>query len=338
MSDAPEEMHPEARSVDVGRVAKKDSSAKHWLLTVHDRDEWDWFANVSNYCDHWSFQEEMCPLTGRHHIQAYLCFKGQTRFSAVKRHFPTAHVEMVKSATAAFEYCLKSDTRVDGGLTGRSADAPPARGFPASGDPKAPASGKRRGPSERELLVDFVDAGASWADTKRTFRILTAKEPSFVRAIFEQRLELEFAERLRGGGFKPQVGIFFGPPGTGKSTSAKLLFGGRPFFRMGAGRWADGYEYERCLMIDDMEPRLLPRNQLLQLLENGACRWEVKGSTTMLMADIIMITSNYHPNVWFSKLDDKDEKQKEEAAVRAVAILRRAEVFECSSTAEPKLL
>ena len=42
--------------------------------------------------------------------------------------------------------------------------------------------------------------------------------------------------------------------------------------------WFDGYDGEKVILIDDLAPRILDRNYLLQLMENNICDMEVKGS------------------------------------------------------------
>jgi len=130
------------------------------------------------------------------------------------------------------------------------------------------------------------------------------------------------------GDFKPDVVILYGPPGTGKTSTARIMFGERKYFRLTIGKWADGYEYESGILFDDMEPNLVPRAQLLVLMETGYATWEVKGGVTKLNVQQIIITSNFDPLEWFPRA--ADGKDKEKMHTRGMAVMRRAKVFECS--------
>jgi len=54
--------------------------------------------------------------SGTHHIQACVGYKTCRKFSSVKKNFPGCHVEIARNAMAAWDYCGKEDTRVDGPL------------------------------------------------------------------------------------------------------------------------------------------------------------------------------------------------------------------------------
>lgn len=115
--------------------------------------------------------------------------------------------------------------------------------------------------------------------------------------------------------------IFWGPPGTGKSSSVNKLIGRRSHFRMANGKWFDGYAYERILWMDDFHPGQVNRAMLLQLMESGHFRAEVKGGMTMIHIDELYITSNWDPQEWFP------EENKDMMRERGQAVIRRAEVF-----------
>lgn len=60
------------------------------------------------------YQVELCPETGREHVQGYVEFKSSTRFAKIKEMFgdETMHLEArMGSAKQAADYCKKDDTR-----------------------------------------------------------------------------------------------------------------------------------------------------------------------------------------------------------------------------------
>lgn len=55
---------------------------------------------------------ERCPKTGKDHYQGCL-ITSQCRMSALKKIFPTAHLEPAKKKEALIKYAMKADTAVD---------------------------------------------------------------------------------------------------------------------------------------------------------------------------------------------------------------------------------
>lgn len=53
---------------------------------------------------------------GTPHFQACVGYSKTTRLNAVIKRFPGCHVELSKNAMAAYAYCGKSDTRLEGPL------------------------------------------------------------------------------------------------------------------------------------------------------------------------------------------------------------------------------
>jgi len=63
----------------------------------------------------WGWQEEQCPTTNRKHYQGFMRLTQQQRFAWMKKTFPGLHVEIAKDWNALINYCMKVETRVDGG-------------------------------------------------------------------------------------------------------------------------------------------------------------------------------------------------------------------------------
>jgi len=174
-------------------------------------------------------------------------------------------------------------------------------------------------------VLDDVKSGMPWSDLVDNHPVFYATEEPAMRKLYER-----FGRVKRVVVEQPRVIILFGEPGSGKSSTAELMFkdAGIVPFRLTIGKWADGYQYEEGVFFDDMEPNLVPRAQLLVFMEKGQVRWEVKGTTTLMTARLIIITSNYDPLEWFPKRDDAKDKDLMHA--RGDAVVRRAEVYKCS--------
>lgn len=278
-------------------IFSPQGQARHWLLTIFNAKEIENFIKQTEKdFKFWSYQEEECPKTGKIHLQAYFGVDKPIRFKTVKEWFPTAHIEVARSIKQAFAYCQKEETRRVGGLRGHS-DAEPSYG----------------GGGGWHAYKESCKRGLSWWDITDEHVDLYAKHEGGCRKLYE---------RFRQFDAKPikLVVILFGPPGLGKSSTVEAAIGGREHFRMAHGKWWDGYAYEKIVWIDDFHPGSISRAGLLQLMELGDFRMEVKGGTCRVNIEELYITSNWHPEEWFPEKDDSMMKE------RAQAVIRRAEV------------
>lgn len=290
-------------------------------MTVYQDHEKAAFKHLVKDAVCYSWQDELCPKTGRKHLQGYVGFDKQIWFTTLKRRLPTAHIEVALDPARAYEYCRKEETR----------------------DPAGESDCSGRGPDHKvasswDAAYRYFLGGGSYADSRGLFPKLYATQDSGLRKLFELALE----HRERGGPDDGLVGgdvdvgdglgkrgrrsisrcvIIWGPPGTGKSSSVEQLINGREHFRMANGKWFDGYAYERILWMDDFHPGQVNRAMLLQLMESGHFRAEVKGGMTLVHIDELYITSNWDPLTWFP------EEDKELMKERGFAVVRRAEVI-----------
>lgn len=104
---------------------------------------------------------------------------------------------------------------------------------------------------------------------------------------------------------QPKVLVLWGPPGTGKSHTAKRICdnnGGGHWWRAGNGAndWWDGYDPARhpVVVLDDFKGGIR-YTTLLRMLDKYPFQVETKGSTKTFCPKIIVITSNQPPNQWY---------------------------------------
>ncbi len=95
------------------------SQSRMWCFTIHGEQE-DLQALKSVMVDpKWGrygiCQLEQCPLTGRFHLQGFLCLPRAQRLSFVKGIHATAHWEIARGSLEQNEaYCTKEESRVPG--------------------------------------------------------------------------------------------------------------------------------------------------------------------------------------------------------------------------------
>jgi len=251
---------------------------------------------------YYSVQEEKAPETGHLHLQGYVGFTNPRAFTSMQKLFPGCHLEMAKDPSKAYDYCSKEDSWT-GRVRIKSADCPPT-------------AEENKGGLKQEVWKKFLTFAEqhTWDECIDAFPSLWAREEPGMRKHYE-RLHI-----LKKVVPKKEVFVFWGPPGTGKSTSVKAQLN-TEYFQLMDGKWWDGYNYEDTVFIDDFQPGQMSRASLLRLMDPGAARMEVKGGTCNVIAHKIYITSNWSPDEWYP------EKDKDNQYDRAVAIWRRAHCY-----------
>ncbi len=283
---------------------RQQSSAKHWIITINNWKEEDLeeLRSVCRASNSYSYQEEK-GKDGTHHLQGYICYRTRIRLTAMKKLLTRAHLEIAKEPSIAYRYCMKEDSRVEGGPADHS------------GPPTEKTSGLMQ--TKWHEFQEFSKTN-TWDDCVDHYPNLIDKEGA-MRKIFEKKFE-------KNGDFAKETIVLWGCPGTGKTLYVRSLLQGCNYFRNTIKKWWDGYAYENTVWIDDYKEDHLPRNQLLQLMDPGPVQMELKGGTVMIVATRVIITSNQHPRDWFLK----DEKNFRED-YKGQAVLRRILAIEFTS-------
>lgn len=105
--------------------------------------------------------------------------------------------------------------------------------------------------------------------------------------------------------FKPKkVYVLFGEPGTGKTRWANSHFPDAYDVPTPShsNYWFDGYRGERQLLLDDYANSVhetYPWSFFLKLLDGYRVRAPFKGGFRVIKPEVIIITSNYQPDMWY---------------------------------------
>lgn len=86
-----------------------------------------------------------------------------------------------------------------------------------------------------------------------------------------------------------------GSPGVGKSRLAREICSDGPiYFKCAQTKWFDDYRHEPNIVIDDLEKDAKYQGHLLKMVcDRYPCRVEVKGASTLIRPNKIVVTSNY---------------------------------------------
>lgn len=245
---------------------------RNWFLTINnpEDEEIQKISEVeSRYCV-WSW--DTAPKTGTRHVHIYFEFAFPFYFSKLKKLFPRADIEPRRTTREACrQYILQKEKPVETGTfveTGHRTQLDEVQQMIHRGDP----------------MVDIAEEYFStWT---RNYRALDRYADMCRRknSNLKRNMYVEYV---------------YGKPGLGKSHYAfnncgdswYVLTQSKSTESTNINVWFDGYEGEKCLIIDDFDG-WIPYRFLLRILDVWPLRVEVKGSTVTALWERVIITSN----------------------------------------------
>lgn len=99
-----------------------------------------------------------------------------------------------------------------------------------------------------------------------------------------------------------QVYVYHGPTGTGKSRRAFEEAGYDSYPKDPRSKFWYGYQGQKNVIFDEFRGGI-DISHMLRWLDRYPVMVEVKGSSRVLRAEKIWITSNLHPEEWYPGLD-----------------------------------
>ena len=218
---------------------------------------------------------ETCPETEKKHLQCYVYYTNPRGFEAIKKRLPKAHIELAKgSPLQASNYCKKEGDFIENGTLPQ-------------------IQGKRTDIDDMRKLLKDTNSMKAVVETATSYQSIKMAEQI-----------LKYTEAPRD--WKPKVEWFYGPTGTGKTKEAYEVLDD-PYTCMSTGRWFDGYDSHKHVLIDDMRKDFMKFHELLRLLDRYALRVETKGGTRQFRAEHIIITSCFHPSEMFDTREDLNQ-------------------------------
>ncbi len=232
--------------------------------------------------------------TGQEHFQGYLQLTRSRAHAWVRRNLSnTAHIEVQRGTNIqARNYCQKVASRI--------------LPFIEQGE-------FSHGQGMRGDLISFRDAirnGVTQTTLIEELPCVMARYPRFysmVRALYppERKVDLK-------------VILNYGSTGTGKTRFAydnyPMLFA-LPL--SSTSMWFDGYDMHKVVLLDDFAGRSskVSLNYTLRLLDRYAVQVPVKGGYSWWLPELIIITTNVHPNDWY---DWQGREHQYEALLRRI--------------------
>lgn len=281
------------------------NGSKNWCFTLHcdekkgEHISWPtikecpvahwWARHEETDLEYLVAQVEKAPNTGKVHLQGYIALSKRTTLAAVKKIYSgTAHWEVARGTSKENkDYCTKTESRLAG---------PWEFGVMPAG------TGSR---------TDLKEIFSQVKAEKTNLEILEASEG--IAAKFEKHInfirftvnESKSDRQLTG----VRVIVLYGKTGVGKTYSAVHYFGMNDYHLQecpsskDARFWFDGYQGQRCLILDDFSGDFCQYRYLLRVLDKYKLKVEIKGSFAWALWTTVVITTNVHPSAWYPNQD-----------------------------------
>ncbi|AJD07566.1 replication-associated protein [Sewage-associated circular DNA virus-35] len=281
------------------------TTAKHFIGTIYLPN-----ASPQDYCA-WNgrteaavhlfeacvWQHEICPDTGRHHIQIYCHARRKVRYAQLNDALGVVGswktCKGIAHAIACYAYCTeeKSDASSRHGCKSSGWGDPPGRG--AGGDAAISV----------DAAIEFAKSG------KRRRELLMPENAEALRGAYLHpagfRFVSELADQPRNTPdewMQRYVICFWGGAGVGKSRRVReeCAAAGLDLWVAPAspgGLWFDGYDRHPCALFDDFDGDM-PWKQLLCILEGNIVQVQVKGGHVAFRPRVVYFTADCPPSSW----------------------------------------
>lgn len=232
-------------------------------------------------------QRSGTELGGYLHWQVVAVFKRKTRIGGVRDIFGPYHCEPTRSKSA-MDYVWKDDTKVVG-TEFEIGQLPMHRSSPTDWEAV-----------RKNAMASSFDA-----------------IPADVYVRYYGNLRRISQDNLQPLPQVRSVHCYWGPTGVGKSRRVWWEAGPEAYPKDPRTKFWDGYRGSSNVIIDEFRGAI-DIAHMLRWLDRYPCLLEVKGSSQVLRANNIWITSNLPPHLWYPDLD----------STTLEALLRRIETIE----------
>jgi hypothetical protein len=204
--------------------------------------------------------------SGNLHIQFFVNFEKASRPSKINKYDKKAHVIPVLKDNGASTYCLKEETRVEGPWEFGEI------------------------PIQRNKKVDWDKV---WECAKNNE---IEKIPSSIRIAHYSKLKMIAKDYMKKKEDCPHLrGIWIkGKAGIGKSKAVREVIKKEDLYPKLCNKWWDGYQGEKYVVCDDVEPKHNVLSQQFKLwADHYSCILETKGGAVQDNYEWFIITSQY---------------------------------------------
>jgi hypothetical protein len=240
------------------------------------------------------FQVEVSPSTDAAHVQGFVIFKHPRRLDSVREAmvtfgFPACHLEQQRGTPEqAWDYCTKRDSALEG-----------LSPFTVGNRPT--------GSGSRNDLWSFLEQAKQLS--ARTVTLPELQETHYtVEARYTKYFDRVVGRSLPPRNFQTHCIVLYGDSGTGKSVRARAIARALSFstyyLRLPEQKtgtlWFEQYSGEDAVLVDEMGPGKMQLSEFNSLIDQRPHLVNVKGASAHFLSKLMLFSSNYHPDDWFS--------------------------------------
>jgi len=263
-----------------------------WVFTLfgYDDKKIKWLCEYDKI-RYMRFQKEICPTTGRKHLQGFFSLKTGQSFAALKKNLSPIGSPCLAIMKGTVEdnvaYCSKSETR----------DPECTQGYSIG---KLPEKGKR---TDLNLIKDEIVAGAKVDEICMERPMLFHQYGRTLRTIEA------ITQRHKYRTWMTKCLWLFGKTGTGKSQKAMEGYNPDTHYRweLNDKGWQDSYTGQETVIIDDFRGEI-KYNELLRMIDQYPYNVSRRGQAPApFLAKLIIITSPLSPEQIYCRQVEKDD-------------------------------
>ena len=262
-----------------------NSVHKSWCFTINNYTSND-EAFVNNLeCQRLAVGKEVGE-SGTPHLQGFVVFKKGYRFSAMKKLFPTAHLQVAKSWQHAWNYCIN-----DGNFTIQNHDSQGQRT-----DIENYRDAIKDSQGQRTDIENYRDAIKGGYDDRQ----LCDEFPhEFLR--FNRTRDMRNAYITERTEMTKCLWIH-GKAGSGKSTHVKQTYPGCDWLEYD-GKFFSHYKNRDTVVFDGIDMNTISRTLFLKLVNHIPYKLRVMGAYQEWNPTTLIIITNDHPKYWIHYQD-----------------------------------
>lgn len=253
------------------------SRAVPWTLNNYTDAEVALLRDAAKSARYMVFGYEICPNTGTPHLQGFVAWETPRSLDKFKKDISQRlHFALPMRGThkQASEYCKKPESK--------DPDKNPS--YEEFGE--LPAQGQR---TDWCVAVEQIVSGTPVEE-------VVVAQPQLLPGI--RALERFKAMMLKPKHRDVEVIVCYGDAGTGKSRYAWDNF--PDLYSKPNGEWWDGYSGQTTILLDDYYGGI-QYSEFLKVLDRYPLQVPVKGGFVYGQWDRVIITSNKHPSLWYSR-------------------------------------
>jgi hypothetical protein len=253
---------------------------KNWCFTEFDMKSYDSLQEIlKDKCRYFIYQAEVCPTTGKEHIQGYIQALRSRKIGWLKKNISSkAHFEPAKgSVEDNIKYCSKEP-----------------RSRPVITWGTAKSQGQR---TDLEIVAEMVK--------KKTPLKAIVEEHTKTFIKFHRGIERAISILVPQRDWPTKLIILIGPTGCGKTSAIYSEYKKEQIYDKDPDTvWFDGYVGQEVVLIDEFNGKI-PYTTMLKLSDRYPMQVQTKGGHVNFCPRILIVTSNIHPDLWWIGNDCK---------------------------------